>query len=106
MAGNNFFVPTKQLWAARQASPGRPRKKLVPISSEKLQIEAKSQILTFNDFFKNFSEGALVKGSFTCDVCTEKPKRKSKRPSNVGTLKGNVWMRVRFVEWIVDRRAI
>ena len=57
MAGNNFFVPTKQLWAARQASPGRPRKKLVPISSEKLQIEAKSQILTFNDFFKNFSEG-------------------------------------------------
>ena len=57
MAGNNFFVPTKQLWAARQASPGRPKKKLVPISSEKLQIEAKSQILTFDDFFKNFSEG-------------------------------------------------
>ena len=57
MAGNNFFVPTKQLWAAQQASPGRPKKKLVPISSEKLQIEAKSQILTFNDFFKNFSEG-------------------------------------------------
>ena len=40
-----------------QASPGRPKKKLVPISSEKLHIEAKSQILTFNDFFKNFSEG-------------------------------------------------
>ena len=60
MAGNNFFVPTKQLWAARQASPGRPRKKLVPISSEKLQIEAKSQILTFNDFFNNFSEGPRV----------------------------------------------
>ena len=60
MAGNNFFVPAKQLWAARQASPGRPRKKLVPISSEKLQIEAKSQILTFNDFFKNFSEGQVL----------------------------------------------
>ena len=62
MAGNNFFVPTKQLWAARQASPGRPGKKLVPISSEKLQIEAKSQILTFNDFFKNFSEGVEISG--------------------------------------------
>ena len=63
MAGNNFFVPTKQLWAARQASPGRPGKKLVPISSEKLQIEAKSQIRTFNDFFKNFSEGYRKKYS-------------------------------------------
>ena len=57
MAGNNFFIPTKQLWAAQQASPGRPKKKLVSESTEKLQIEAKSQIMTFEDFFKIFSEG-------------------------------------------------
>ena len=57
MAGNNFFVPAKQLLAAGQASPGRPTKKLVSRSTEKLQIEAKSQIMPFADFFKNFSEG-------------------------------------------------
>ena len=57
MAGNNFLIPTKQLLAAGQASPGRPKIKLVPESIEKLQIEAKSQVITISDFFKNFSEG-------------------------------------------------
>ena len=63
MAGNNFFVPAKQLWAARQASPGRPQKKLVPNSTEKLLNEAKSQVIPFTDFFKNFLEGIAGKNS-------------------------------------------